>query len=64
MKRWNRSTKTFEENRKIDEFLAEVIEVCKKHGMSISHEDGHGSFIIENYYESNIDWMKEATDGE
>lgn len=30
----------------IDVFLAEIAEVCKKHDMSIGHEDGHGAFII------------------
>jgi hypothetical protein len=28
----------------VDIFLAEIVEVCKKHGMSISHEDDHGGF--------------------
>jgi hypothetical protein len=27
-------------------FLLEIIEVCKKHNLSIGHEDGHGAFLI------------------
>ncbi|MEK7214101.1 MAG: (5-formylfuran-3-yl)methyl phosphate synthase, partial [Chloroflexota bacterium] len=29
-------------------FLADIEAVYRKHGMSISHEDGHGGFIIED----------------
>lgn len=44
----------------VEQFLKEIENVCKKHNMSISHEDGHGAFIIEKFYESNIKWLKEA----
>ena len=45
---------------KVEEFLQEIEEVCRKHNMSISHEDGHGAFIIEKFDEFNIKWLKEA----
>lgn len=45
----------------VDKFLAEITGVCKAHGMSISHEDGHGAFLIQNYDEANIKWLKEAS---
>jgi len=44
-------------------FLNDINEVCKKHGMSISHEDGHGSFIITKYDEENIKWLFGASKG-
>jgi len=49
-------------NAAVDAFLAEVIEVCRKHGMSISHEDGWGAFEVRNFNESDAEWLKEATD--
>ncbi|NBW22529.1 MAG: hypothetical protein EBR82_82745 [Caulobacteraceae bacterium] len=49
-------------NAAVDAFLAEVIEVCRKHGMSISHEDGWGAFEVRNFNEPDADWLKEATD--
>ena len=45
---------------KVEKFLKDVVETCKKHGYSISHEDGHGSFEIEEYSNENIDWLKDA----
>lgn len=42
--RWSHDK--YVELKKVDDFLNEIIEVSKKHGMSISHEDGHGSFIV------------------
>ena len=41
-------------------FLDEIHSVCVRHDLSISHEDGHGAFIIENYDERNIDWLFNA----
>ena len=42
----------------IDNFMKEILDVCKKHGLSISHEDGHGNFIIEEYSDNYSDWFK------
>lgn len=39
------------ENPRIDAFLAEIETVCEKHGLSISHEDGHGAFEVVDYEE-------------
>ena len=43
-----------------NEFVEEIIEVCKKHGYSISHEDSHGLFLIEEYSESYSRWLRES----
>ncbi len=59
MKRWN--GKEFAEDSKIDLFLEDVKEVCKKHGLSISHEDWHGCFEIEEYSDKNIKWLFNAS---
>jgi hypothetical protein len=37
------------ENKGIDAFLKEVVEVCKERGFSLSHGDTHGAFIVEKY---------------
>ena len=50
-------------DEKVDAFIEEVIEVCKRHELSISHEDGHGTFEIEKYSESNVKWLRQANDG-
>ena len=41
-------------------FLLEIEKVCKKHGFSISHEDVEGGFIIQEYKDSNMEWLKSA----
>ena len=41
-------------------FINDIIEVMKKHNLSISHEDSHGAFIIEKYDDYNIKWLKHA----
>ena len=58
--RWN--GKCFIVSTKVDAFIAEIAKVSKRHGLSISHEDGHGSFIIEDFNQSNITWLEEASD--
>jgi hypothetical protein len=59
MKRWD--GKDYSENSKIDAFLAEIRGVCEKHGFSISHEDRHGSFEIEEYDEEDMQWLLGAS---
>lgn len=41
-------------------FLDGIETLCRKYNLSISHEDEHGSFIIEDYNELNIDWLNDA----
>lgn len=50
------------ENPAIDAFLEEIKEVCKKHNLSIAHEDSQGAFVIEEYDEHNLEWLLAADD--
>lgn len=61
MERYNRNTKTSAENPKVEKFINELIAVCKKHGLSLSHEDDQGSFVVEPYSDSNIEWLNDAS---
>lgn len=41
-------------------FLAEIIAVCRKHKLYLSHQDGHGAFQVERLGptgERPKDWM-------
>jgi len=60
-KRWDSSSNEFKEDKNIDIFIEEISKVCKKYNMSISHEDGHGGFIIERFCADNIEWLKNAS---
>lgn len=47
---------------KAEEFKKELFALYDKHGLSISHEDGQGAFIITSKrMEKNKAWMKGAT---
>ncbi len=48
------------ETPSVDQFLVEIGEVCRKHGYSIGHEDGHGAFIINTFNESDLEWLGHA----
>lgn len=41
-------------------FYKDLIALYKEYGISISHEDSQGSFIIESYNEHNVDWILDA----
>lgn len=62
MKRWIATGNDKVENAKIDVFLTEIIEISRKHGLSISHEDAHGAFKVEEFSENNADWLMDAHD--
>lgn len=44
-------------------FVLDLIDVYKKHGMGLSHEDQHGSFIADKLYPDHIRSLKEAFKG-
>jgi hypothetical protein len=58
--RWNVFRGQPVKNPKIDAFLRDVIEVCRRHGLSISHEDG--AFMVESFSEDNAKWLMGAHD--
>lgn len=62
MERYNIILNEYKENKEVDNFIREIIEVCKKHGMSISHEDDHGAFEIVKYNDSDAKWFSDAID--
>jgi hypothetical protein len=62
VKRWDVVKNENVENPKIDAFLDEVIAVCRKHGLSITHEDGHGSFEVSPFKEDYAEWLLCAND--
>jgi FAD/FMN-containing dehydrogenase len=64
MKRWFNSVNDYRESNTIDEFLEEIKAVCLKYGFSISHEDGHGSFVIETFNNQLMGWLKNASVGD
>lgn len=47
--------------KEMEDFLNEIEMVSKKYGLSISHEDYHGAFLIEDYDEDNIKWLFDAS---
>lgn len=50
------------ENPTIEAFLDDIEAVCKKHLLSIGHEDSQGGFKIEEFDDYNIDWLRAAED--
>jgi hypothetical protein len=62
MKNWDcKKMKFVKQSKALEAFFNEIAETCKKHGYSISHEDGHGSFQIEYYHDDYIDWLRGAS---
>lgn len=44
----------------VEKFLEDIIQVCERHGFSFSHQDSQGAFIIEEFDDNNIKWLKAA----
>lgn len=62
--RWNDKERKRMDSPKVDAFLAEIHEVCKKHGFCIEHEDSHGGFIVEKYDgDEDFEWLNAASVG-
>lgn len=48
------------ESPSVDAFIADLVQIYKRHGMSLAHEDGQGAFIVETLKETNIEWLQAA----
>ena len=46
--------------QQVKDFIDEVIAAYKKHGLSISHEDTQGAFVIQKFSEANVSWLRAA----
>ena len=46
---------------KMSSFFDDIEELCEKYNFSIAHEDYHGSFIIEEYSQYNMNWLRYAS---
>lgn len=58
---WNAQTQQSQDiPDHVENFLKELEELCKKHNLSINHEDDHGSFIVQQYEEENIQRVNKA----
>jgi hypothetical protein len=58
MRVWDRTIGEMREMpERMEQFLEDIKKMCKKHNLSISHEDYHGVFLIEEYDEDNIEWL-------
>jgi hypothetical protein len=62
MMRWNDRKARYAQNAVVDNFIEELVTVCRKHGLCIGHEDSHGAFIIENLTEGRVNWLRTAHD--
>lgn len=62
MKRFRSRQGDWIESPKIDTFLLEIESVCRKHNLSLSHEDYHGAFEVTEFDETFVDWLKDAHD--
>lgn len=51
----------FRQDERVKAFLAEVNEVCRRHGFCIGHEDEHGGFIVHSWDEDLAGWLQTAS---
>ena len=50
------------EDPRVDRFMADIEAVCRKHGLSISHEDCGVGFFVEEFDEDSIFWLASNLD--
>lgn len=62
MTRYIRELGASGESPRVDAFIDEVLAVCRRHGLGISHEDTHGVLLVVNFSEGNADYLREASD--
>lgn len=51
-----------EQAPRVQGFLSEVLALCRKHGLSISHEDRGGAFVVVRLNTYDEEWLSQAVD--
>lgn len=46
----------------IQDFINAIEQVCREHGLTIGHEDQHGAFLIRQFSEADIEWLRDAVE--
>lgn len=61
-KRWESApANRYVEDEKVDAFLADLIAVCRRHDMSLGHEDNHGAFEVHRGTDEQMfEWLNAA----
>ena len=54
--RWDCAAKDMREHPAVDMFLKEIVDLCRKHGLVLSHEDTHGAFEINKLDQADERW--------
>lgn len=49
-----------ESSERIEAFLDDIQEVFEEHGLALGHEDWHGAFLIFEFDEEFVDWVRGA----
>ena len=60
MKHWVSEDIDEEVEAPSESFLGDIEAVCRKHGLSIGHQDGYGAFIIGLFDDGDIEWLRGA----
>lgn len=46
--------------KKLADFLDEIEAVCRKHQITIAHEDSNGGFLFDDFRQRNLSWLREG----
>ena len=63
MKRWNTLDSKERECPEIDAFLTDIVELCEKHKLSLSHDDPHCMFCVGALNAEDNELLMLAHDG-
>lgn len=53
---------TINQSPQVKAFLAEIAELCREHGLSLSHQDSQGAFQVIQFSEEACEWLLDAED--
>jgi hypothetical protein len=61
MSRWDCNVNKSVDDSAVEAFIDELVEVCRRHNMTLGHEDEHGAFQVNRFFtEGHANWLRSA----
>jgi len=53
---------SYELSPKAKAFIEAIVSLESQYGLTLGHEDHEGAFVVHDFNEENVEWLRDASD--